>query len=130
MWRSDLETNPFPIPTPGTSFFKIHIKTAHGVFKTPLNDMWHNTVAPQILMSMKTHSLKYSALKTAHFLTVEDSKDETIGPIVVWIALRPNITNARAVRDATPDILRILAEVQITNVVVEWYEASVVRLVG
>jgi hypothetical protein len=130
MWRSDLETNPFPIPSPGTNFFKIPTKTAHGVFNTPLNDVWDDTVAPRILASMKAHGLKYSALKTARFSTVEDGKDETLGPIVVWIAVRPNTTNAGAVRDATPDILHILADVQITDVVVEWYEASVVRLVG
>lgn len=130
MWRSDLETNPFPVPPPGTNFFKIPTKTAHGVFNTPLNDVWDDTVAPRILASMKAHGLKYSALKTARFSTVEDGKDETLGPIVVWIAVRPNTTNAGAVRDATPDILHILADVQITDVVVEWYEASVVRLVG
>jgi hypothetical protein len=129
MWRSDLETNPFPIPPPGTNFFKLPTKTAHGVFKTPLNDVWRDTVAPRILASMKAHGLKYSALTTARFSTVEDGKDETFGPIVVWIAVRPNTTSARAVRDATPDILHILADVQITDVVVEWYEASVVRLI-
>jgi hypothetical protein len=127
MWRSDLETNPFPIPPPGTNFFKIPTKTAHGVFNTPLNDVW-DTVAPRILASMKARGLKYSALKTARFSTVEDGKDETLGPIVLWIAVRPNTTNAGAVRDATPDILHILADVQITGVVVEWYEASVVKL--
>ena len=130
MWRSDLKTNPFPIPPPGTNFFKIPTKTANGVFNTPLNDVWDDTVAPRILASMKAHGLKYSALKTARFSTVEDGKDETLGPIVVWIAVRPNTTNAGAVRDATPDILHILADVHITDVVVEWYEASVVRLVG
>ncbi len=129
MWRSDLETNPFPIPPPGTNFFKIPTKTAHGVFNTPLNDVWDDTVASRILASMKAHGLKYSALEMARFSTVEDGKDETLGPIVVWIAVRPNTTNAGAVRDATPDILHILADVQITDVVVEWYEASVVRLV-
>jgi hypothetical protein len=127
MWRSDLETNPFPIPPPGTNFFKIPTKTAHGVFNTPLNDVW-DTVAPRILASMKARGLKYSALKTARFSTVEDGKDETLSPIVLWIAVRPNTTNAGAVRDATPDILHILADVQITGVVVEWYEASVVKL--
>ncbi|KAJ7433076.1 hypothetical protein B0H11DRAFT_1889407 [Mycena galericulata] len=130
MWRSDLETNPFPIPPPGTNFFKIPTKTAHGVFNTPLNDVWDDTVARRILASMKARGLKYSALQTARFSTVEDGKDETLGPIVLWIAVRPNTTNARAVRDATPDILHILADVQITGVVVEWYEASVVKLVG
>ena len=127
MWRSDLETNPFPIPPPGTDFLKIPAKTVHGVFKTPLNDVW-NTVAPRILASMKANGLKFSALQTVRFSIVEDGKDETRGPIVVWIAVHPNTTNARAVRDATPDILHILADVQITDVVVEWYEGLVVRL--
>ncbi|KAH9042942.1 hypothetical protein EDB83DRAFT_2507572 [Lactarius deliciosus] len=127
MWRSDLEANPFPIPALGARFFKIPNKTAHGVFNTPLNAVW-GTVAPQILESMKAHGLKYSALKTVRFSTIEDGKEETFGPVVVWIAVRPNTTNAGAVRDATPDILHILADFQITDVVVEWYEGSVERL--
>ena len=128
MWRSDLETNPFPVPAPGTRFFKIPTKTAHGVFGTPLNAIW-DTVAPQILASIEAHGLKYSALKTVRFST-EDGEKETFGPVVVWIAVRPNTTNAGAVRDATPDILHILADAQITDVVVEWYEGSVKRLAG
>jgi len=79
---------------------------------------------------MKAHGLKYSALKTVRFSTVEDGKEETFGPVVVWIAVRPNTTNAGAVHDATPDILHILADFQITDVVVEWYEGSVERLAG
>jgi len=130
MWRSDLETNPFPVPPPGARFFSIPTKTAHGVFNTPLNYVWDDVVAPRILASMKAHGLKYSALKTARFSTVEDGGDETFGPIVVWIAVQPNTTSAVAVRGATPAILHILADVQITDVVVEWYEGSVVRLVG
>ncbi|KAL6298522.1 hypothetical protein BKA93DRAFT_820354 [Sparassis latifolia] len=128
MWCSDLETNPFPIPALGARFFKIPQKTAHGVFNTPLNAAW-GTVTPQILASMKDRGLKYSALKTACFSTVEDGK-KTFGPVVVWIAVHPNTTNAEAVRDATPDILQILADFQITDVVVEWYEGSVERLFG
>ncbi|KZV86990.1 hypothetical protein EXIGLDRAFT_724199 [Exidia glandulosa HHB12029] len=103
MWRSNLETNPFPIPPPGTNLYKIPTKTALGVFNTSLNDVWDDSVAPQILASMKAHGLKYSALKTARFLTVEDGGPESYGPIVVWIAVRPNTTNAGVVRDATPD---------------------------
>ncbi|KAI0258687.1 hypothetical protein BC834DRAFT_926442 [Gloeopeniophorella convolvens] len=129
MWRSDLEVNPFPIPVLGARFFKIPKKTAHGVFNTPLNAVW-GSVAPQILASMKAHGLTYSALKTVRFSTVEDGKEETFGPVVVWIAVRPNTTNAEAVRDAMPDILQILADFQITDVVVEWYKGSVERLVG
>ena len=84
LWRSDLETNPFPIPAPGTHFFKIPTKTAHGVFGTRLNAVW-DTVAPQILASIKAHGLKYSALKTVRFAIVEDGKEETFGPVVVFL---------------------------------------------
>ena len=129
MWRSDIETNPFPVPAPGTQFLKIPTKTVHGVFGTPLNAVW-DTVAPQICELMKARGLKYSALKTVRFSTVEGDKEETFGPVVIWIAVRPNTTNPGAVRDATPHILHILADAQITDIVVEWYEGSAERLVG
>ena len=127
MWRSDVETNPFPTPPPGTHFFKIPTKTVHGVFNTPLNHVWHD-IAPRILELLKARGIKFSALQTVRFSIAEDGKDETFGPIVVWIAVRPNTTNAAAVRDVTPDILNILSDAQITGVVVEWYEAEVVRM--
>ena len=130
LWRSDLETNPFPHPPPGARFFKVPTKTAYGVFNTPLNKVWDN-VAPKINASMKDHGITYSALKTARFSTLEDGEEEeTVGPVVVWIAVRPKTTKAGAVRDATPDILRILADANVHDVVVEWYEGSVQRLVG
>jgi hypothetical protein len=129
MWRSDLETNPFPIPAPGTRFFKIPAKTVHGVFGTKLNEVWDD-VAPQIIASMKVSGLQYSALTTARFSTVEDSTEPTLGPVVIWIAVRPNTAKPRDVCDATPDILQILAKFNITDVVVQWYEGSVVRLDG
>jgi len=128
MWRSDLETNPFPIPAPGTRFSKIPTKTVHGVFNTPLNAVW-DKVAPLIIASMKASGLQYSALTTARFSTAEDDKEATLGPVVVWIAVRPNTATPRDVCDATPDILQILAKFNITDVVVEWYEGLVVRLV-
>jgi hypothetical protein len=130
LWRSNLESDPFPIPPAGTNFYNIPQKTAHGVFNTPLNELWDDTVVPQIKASMKNRGLKYSAIKTARFSIVEDGGEETFGPIVIWIAVRPKTTNAAAVRDATPDIFDILTASQITGVVVEWYEGSVVRLAG
>ncbi|KAJ7072001.1 hypothetical protein C8F01DRAFT_1102142 [Mycena amicta] len=42
--------------------------------------------------------------QTARFSTIEDGKDETLSPIVVWIAVRPNTINAGAVRDATLEL--------------------------
>ncbi|KAF8907002.1 hypothetical protein CPB84DRAFT_1813638 [Gymnopilus junonius] len=128
MWRSDLETNPFPIPEPGANFFNLATKTAHGVFGTQLNPVW-DVVAPQILAAIKARGLQYSALCPVRFSTAKDGK-ETFGPVVVWIAVKPKTTDAVAVRDATPDILHILASAEVTDVVVEWYEGSVERLAG
>ena len=131
LWRSDLETNEFRLPQLGDRFFKVPTKTAYGVFGTRLNEVWDTTVAPKILNSLKAHGLKYSALKTARFSTVdEEGGEETFGPIVVWIAVHPNTTNAGAVRDATHDILHILNDAQVIGAVVEWYEGTVERLAG
>ncbi|KAG8993137.1 hypothetical protein FRB90_000780 [Tulasnella sp. 427] len=63
LWRSNLESDPFPIPPAGTNFYTIPQKTAHGVFNTPLNELWDDTVVPQIKSSMKNRGLKYSAIK-------------------------------------------------------------------
>lgn len=131
MYRSDLETNHFPIPQPGDRFFKIPTKTAYGVFCTPLNEVWDTTVAPRIRGLMKSRGVKYSSLKTARFSTVvEENGEETFGPVVVWISVHPNTTNAGAVRDVTPEVLHILNDAQVTGIVVEWYEGTIERLDG
>ncbi|KAI9432008.1 hypothetical protein H4582DRAFT_2084105 [Lactarius indigo] len=101
MWRSDLESNPFPIPATGTCFFKIPTETAHGIFSTKLN---------KIIALMKASGLHYSALTTARFSTVEDGKEPTLSHVTVWIAVRPNTAKPRDVCDVTPDILQILTK--------------------
>ncbi|KAI0674586.1 hypothetical protein C8Q78DRAFT_1076207 [Trametes maxima] len=115
LYRSDLENNAFYVPTPGAPFSKIPIKIPNGVFGTDLNPIWDITVAPQIIASMKTHGIKYSALKTVRFTIIQHDQ-ATIGPVVVWIAVKPNTTNTSALRNFTPEILRILFDSQITGV--------------
>ncbi|KAF7308528.1 hypothetical protein HMN09_00701900 [Mycena chlorophos] len=127
LWRSDLEENPFPAPVRGDRHFSIPVKTAHGVIGTPLNAVWP-AVAPAILASLKSRGIKYSAVQPVRFSIVDGDRDEYLGPVVVWIAIPPNSSGAGAVRDATPDILRILTDAQITNVVVEWYQGTIKKL--
>lgn len=129
LWRSDLEENPFPVPVRGDRYFSIPVKTAHGIGGTPLVAVWP-AVAPAIVASLKSRGIKYSAVHTVRFSIVEGDRDEYLGPVVVWIAIPPNSAKAGAVRDATPDILGILADAQITDVVVEWYLGTITRLVG
>ena len=67
----------------------------------------------------------------AHFLAVEDGKNhEMFNPVIVWIAIHPNTTNAEAVYNAMPDILNVLADILITDVIVKWYEGLVISLVS
>ncbi|KAG8988539.1 hypothetical protein FRB93_004030 [Tulasnella sp. JGI-2019a] len=131
MYRSDLETNHFPILQPGDRFFRIPTKTAYSVFCTPLNEVWDTTVAPRIRDLMKSRSIKYSSLKMARFSTIiKENGKETFGPVVVWISVHPNTTNAGAVHNVTPKVLHILNNTQVTSVVVEWYEGTIERLDG
>lgn len=128
LWRSDLEINPFPVPLAGTRFHNIPAKVVHGVFDTPLNEVW-DQVAPKIISAIKARGLRYSALTTARFSTVENEVESRVGPVVVWIAVRTG-TKPRDASDATPDILQVLSRFNISNVVVEWYEGEVVPLDG
>jgi len=59
-----------------------------------------------------------SAHKAVCFLAVEDGKNETLGPISVWIAIHHNTTNTLAICDAMPDILHILTGAEITDVII------------
>ena len=131
MWRSDLDTNPFPMPQVGERFVKPPSKTAFGIFNSRLNEVWDSTVAPRIIALLKTHGIKRSVLKTARFLTVdEDAGTETWGPDTIWIAVHPNTTKAADVRDVTPNILQILNDAQVHGAVVEFYEESGFSLIG
>ncbi|KZT40624.1 hypothetical protein SISSUDRAFT_447516 [Sistotremastrum suecicum HHB10207 ss-3] len=124
-------TQPHP---PKAHFWKIPSKTIHSVSRTRLNTVW-GEVAPKIVQLIKGRGIKYSAMMLVRFSIFEcgeegeAEKEDYLGPVVVWIAVRPDTADAVALRDATPDILDILAEAQITVVVIGWYEGSVERMV-
>lgn len=126
LWRSDLEESPFPVPAPGDRYFSIPVKTAHDAIGTPLAAVWP-TVGPAIVASLKSRGIKYTAVKPVRFSL---NSDEHLGPAVVWIAIPPKSSEAGTVRDATPGILSILANAQITGVVVEWYLGTIKKLGG
>jgi hypothetical protein len=75
--RSDLLANPFPVPKGRHPH--LATKTAHGVFNTALNPVWH-TVAPQISNLLKDRSIRYSAIKAARFSTLGEDGEEYSRP--------------------------------------------------
>ncbi|KIY70454.1 hypothetical protein CYLTODRAFT_371021 [Cylindrobasidium torrendii FP15055 ss-10] len=132
LYRSDLDTNKFYIPPPGARFSKLSRKIPNGVFDSPLNAVW-DVVAPQIIASMKNNGVRWSALTTVRFTTVYRDDEASIGPVVIWIAVRPGTMDAQVLRDFTPNIMRILSNANVNEegaVVVEWYEGEVTKLSG
>ena len=91
-------------------------KTAHRVFNTPLNAVWH-TVTPLICKLLKTLKICYSIFKTACFLTYSKDGKNTLGPIIVWIATYPTTTTAKNMHDASPEILLLLKANRVKGVV-------------
>ncbi|CUA76414.1 Glycogen phosphorylase, liver form [Bos taurus] [Rhizoctonia solani] len=128
-YRSDLESNPFPVPLPGDRWFQLPVKTAQGVFETPLNKVW-NVVAPRIIALFDARDIKYSVLVPARFSSADENRDSTLGPVVIWVATHPGAISLELARDASSDILQILEEYQVEGAVVEWIEGSVEKLAG
>ncbi|EIW74718.1 hypothetical protein CONPUDRAFT_170052 [Coniophora puteana RWD-64-598 SS2] len=127
LYRSDLLENPFPIPKGRHPH--LPTKTVHGVFNTPLNAVW-DTVAPQICESLKARNIRYSVITTARFVTHGEDGNDTMGPVVIWIATHPTTTTAENAHDASPDIIALLKANGVEGAVVEWYEGAVERLLG
>ena len=129
VWRSDLVTNPFPVPPREARFFKIPDKTAEGVFDTPLNPVW-DIVAPKIVLLFKERGIKYSALLPVRFSSHDDEGKKTLGPVTLWISKHPGRNTPEEARDASPHILKILEDHRVSGAVTQWYEGSVKKLAG
>ncbi|KAH8923323.1 hypothetical protein BT69DRAFT_1242251 [Atractiella rhizophila] len=125
LYRSDLQTNPFPIPESSSSY--IPTKTVHGVFGTPLKAIWDD-VCSHIFDLIEAREIRCSAIKTARFSTDNEDGTTSRGPVVIWIAVYPNSTTAAMAHDASQAILALLRDKEIEGVVVEWYEGVVQRL--
>jgi uncharacterized protein YndB with AHSA1/START domain len=125
LYRSDLLENTFP--TPNGRHPHLPTKTVYGVFNTPLNAVW-DTVAPQIREFLKARKIRYSAIKTARFVTHGEDGKDTLGPVVIWIATHPTTTTAENAHDASPGILALLKAKGVEGV--EWYEGAVEKLSG
>jgi len=128
VYRSDFFTTPFPKPVGRHGY--VPVKSARGVFNTPLNSVW-DTVGPQILDLIKARKIKWSSVNKARFFTDgppgEDEKG-SLGPIVIWISVIPGSTSADTAHDVSQEILALLLKNGVEGVVVEWIEAVVERL--
>ncbi|KIM29466.1 hypothetical protein M408DRAFT_113806 [Serendipita vermifera MAFF 305830] len=127
LYRSDLFTNPFPKPK--GRFAHLPTKSVRGVFNTSLNKVW-DTVGPQIRNMVKDRNVRYSSINPARFIIYGEDDAETLGPVVIWIAVYPGSTSPDTAHEVSQDILALLVENGVEDVVVEWRQAVVSRLAG
>lgn len=130
LYRSDLDSNPFPRPEPGDRFFQLPVKTASGTWGTAMNDQLWRVVAPLIIALFKKRRIAYSVLICTRFLIEGEDGQKAMGPLVVWVALHPGRNTAMDARDVSPDVLNILIQHGVNGAVVEWYEGAVEKLTG
>ncbi|KAG8736074.1 hypothetical protein FRC10_009720, partial [Ceratobasidium sp. 414] len=130
LYRSDLESNPFPRPKPGARFYQLPVKTASGTWGTAMNDQVWRDVAPVIVELFKKRGIAYSVPMCTRFLIEDEDGQKVTGPVVVWVALHPGRNTAYDARDVSPDVLNILVEHGVKDAVVEWYEGAVEKLTG
>ncbi|KAF9793113.1 hypothetical protein BJ322DRAFT_996293 [Thelephora terrestris] len=130
LYRSDLESNPFPRFEPKARFSQLPVKTVSGTWGTAMNDQVWREVAPLIVALFKERHIAYSALMTVRFSIEDEDGKKVTGPLVVWVALHPSYNTASDARDISPDVLNILVEHGVEGAVVEWYHGSVERLTG
>ena len=124
LYRSDLLSNPFPKPT--DEHFQLPTKSVYGVFNTPLN-----TEGCEILLQinglLKARKIRSAYIGKVRFCS-RIGTQRTYGPIVIWIAVRPDTIAAKDAYEASPEILALLEAHGVEGAVVEWIEGVGVML--
>lgn len=122
-----------PFKKPTGRFAPLPVKSVHGVFDTPLNkgNVWVS-VGLQIVNIIKARKISLTSVNPARFFThpAEEGGEGSLGPVVVWIGVKPGTTSPEMAHDASQEILALLKSKGIKGVVVEWRELLLQRLAG
>ena len=94
-------------------------KSLHGVYRTPLNDVW-STVGPQVRELVKARTIRYS-IDPARFVIHGEPKDgeDTLGPVVIWVGVYPSSISADIAHEISETILELLEKNGVKGVEVE-----------
>lgn len=130
VYRTDALTKPYLNPV--GRFPYLPIKSLRGVFGTLLNKVW-DVVGPEICSILNKRGILWSSIDTARFFTRGPPGEEekgTIGPVVVWIGVKPGLTSADTAHDTSQEILALLRNNGVKYVEVQWREAVLQKLAG
>lgn len=128
LYRSDFEKT-FSRPTGGWGV-GLSTKSLRGVHNSKLTDVW-DSVGPKIVELLTARQVNWASIDPARFVTTNSDNDKgSLGPVVVWVGVRPGSTSSDIAHDISQEILVLLAEFGVTDVVVEWRETVLQRLAG
>jgi hypothetical protein len=131
VYRSDFSTTPFTKPT--GRFATLPVKSLRGAFGTPLNEknVWV-PICLQIVQIIKARNISLSSVDPARFYTHPPGEggEGSLGPVVVWVGVKPGTTSPETAHEASQEILALLRSKGIDGVVVEWRESVLQRLAG
>ena len=131
LYRSDYSTTPFNEPT--GRFASLPVKSIHGVFDTSLNkdNVWI-PLGLRIVQIIKARKVSLTSIDPARFYTypAEEGGKGSLGPVVVWVGVKPDTTSSEAAHEVSLEILGLLKDEGIEDVVIEWRESVLQRLAG
>jgi hypothetical protein len=68
-------------------------KSLRGVHSTPLNGVW-STVGPLVCDLVKSAVKTRYSIDPSRFITHREDGEDTLGPVVIWVAVYPGSTSA------------------------------------
>lgn len=125
VYRSDALTTPFP-----KQFSRVPAKSVHGAFDTPLYKVW-DTIGPQVRDIIKANEVQLVSTGIVRFFKrglPGDEENGSLGPVVIWIGVRPGSTSVNIAHNVSQLILALLLKNKVEGVVVEWKEVVGHRL--
>lgn len=99
---------------------------AYYIFNTPLNGVWL-TIGPQICNLIQAYKVQWTSINPVCFFThialrqevLGDKVKGTLGPIVIWVRVRPDSTLPKTTHKVSQEILALLQKNGVEDVVVE-----------
>lgn len=127
VYRTRLSTTPWVKPK-GLEAYR-RLKQVRGVFGHKLNDVWEG-VGPQVRDLLNVQQISWTSIDVARFITDGEFDTEIVGPVTLWIGVRPDsLEGAQALRSGA-EILELLKLFGIEDVEVEYRESIYRRSAG
>ncbi len=127
VFHTGLSTTPWVKPK-GLEAYR-ELKQVRDVFGHKLNDVWED-VGPQVRDLLNVQQISWTSVDVARFITDGESDTEFVGPVTLWIGVRPDSLEGAQALSSGAEILELLKLFGIEDVEVEYRESICRRSAG